>query len=178
MLFRRPRAGTPSANVPSPVLNSRHWRSSDMHAAAEVNAYPEAINFFTSNAAIMVSPHRTTSDVFEAQIDTNYIEPTLPVHQLKIAKSLVSNTTATHSQYLQCYGYFISIKLSWQYQLYSRSLARDADTEDVTLMAAKWLIAPLGIEVHSYITVALTEAAFDPRVASESGSYMETAKLP
>ncbi|KAH8551427.1 hypothetical protein BGW37DRAFT_513254 [Umbelopsis sp. PMI_123] len=83
---------TPSANV-RPLIIDLASLESVRKAAAEVNAYPEAIDVLINNAAIMASPYHTTKDGFEAQFGTNHIGPFLFTN-LIMPKLLASKTGA------------------------------------------------------------------------------------
>jgi NAD(P)-dependent dehydrogenase (short-subunit alcohol dehydrogenase family) len=84
------KAETPSANLRSLIVDLASLESV-RHAAAEVNAYPEAIDVLINSAAIFVSAYGTTQDGFETQFGTNHVGPFLFTN-LILSKILASKT--------------------------------------------------------------------------------------
>jgi NAD(P)-dependent dehydrogenase (short-subunit alcohol dehydrogenase family) len=100
------KAETPSANL-RPLLLDLASLDSVRLAAAEVNAYPEAIDVLINNAAIMASPYHTTKDGFEAQFGTNHIGPFLFTN-LILPKLLASETGAPRIVNVSSNGHIFS----------------------------------------------------------------------
>jgi NAD(P)-dependent dehydrogenase (short-subunit alcohol dehydrogenase family) len=100
------RAENPSASL-RPLLLDLASLESVRHAAAEVNAYPEAIDVLINNAAIMASPYYTTKDGFESQFGTNHIGPFLFTN-LILPKILASKTGAPRIVNVSSVGHILS----------------------------------------------------------------------
>ncbi|GAB5587124.1 hypothetical protein Unana1_02024 [Umbelopsis nana] len=74
--IRKIKEETPEANLRSLLLDLGSL-DSVRNAAAEVNAYSEAIDVLINNAAVMASPYFQTKDGFEGQFGTNHLGPFL-----------------------------------------------------------------------------------------------------
>jgi NAD(P)-dependent dehydrogenase (short-subunit alcohol dehydrogenase family) len=215
-------AETPSANLRSLLLDLASLESV-RHAAAEVNAYSEAIDVLINNAAIMASPYYTTKDGFEAQFGTNHIGPFLFTN-LILPKILASKTGAPRIVNVSSNGHHVSpvhfndpffdngkaYNKWWAYgqsktanMLFSRelanrykskglvafslhpgviltNLARDVDVSDFSevkdyegnVLEFKPEFKSVGAGTATHIV-----AAFDPTIASESGSYLADCQI-
>ncbi|KAI9281360.1 short-chain dehydrogenase [Umbelopsis sp. AD052] len=97
---------TPSANLRTLLLDLASLKSA-RHAAAEVNAYPEAIDVLINNAGIMASPYYTTEDGFESQFGTNHLGPFLFTN-LILPKILASKTGAPRIVNVSSVGHILS----------------------------------------------------------------------
>ncbi|KAH8551428.1 short-chain dehydrogenase [Umbelopsis sp. PMI_123] len=100
------KAETPSASVRALIIDLASLESVKK-AAADVNAYPEAIDVLINNAAIMASPYHTTKDGFEAQFGTNHIGPFLFTN-LIMPKLLASKTGAPRIVNVSSIGHIFS----------------------------------------------------------------------
>ncbi|KAI8576451.1 hypothetical protein K450DRAFT_256820 [Umbelopsis ramanniana AG] len=100
------KAETPSANLRSLVIDLASLESV-RHAAAEVNAYTEAIDVLINNAGIMASPYYTTKDGLEGQFGVNYVGPFLFTN-LILPKLLASKTGAPRIVNISSIGHILA----------------------------------------------------------------------
>ncbi|KAG2175315.1 hypothetical protein INT44_007803 [Umbelopsis vinacea] len=218
------KAETPSANLRSLIIDLASLESV-RHAAAEVNAYSEAIDVLINNAAIMASPYHTTKDGFEAQFGTNHIGPFLFTN-LILPKVLASKTGAPRIVNVSSVGHIFSpIRLDDPFfdngkayqkwtsygqsktanMLFARELSnryksqgltafslhpggintnlardvkpeelmtpmKDYDGEVVDWSNMEFKTIPEGTSTHLV-------AAFDPKIASDSGAYLDDCQI-
>ncbi|KAI9281362.1 NAD-P-binding protein [Umbelopsis sp. AD052] len=215
---------TPSANLRSLIIDLASLESV-RHAAAEVNAYSEAIDVLINNAAIMASPYHTTKDGLEAQFGTNHIGPFLFTN-LILPKILASTTGAPRIINVSSLGhafspirfddpFFDNGKAYHKFAAYGQSktanilfalelakryksqglvafslhpgriqtnLGRDLRPADFAEPIKDYegnVYDTTGVEFKSISAGTSTHivAAFDPNIASQSGSYLVSCQL-
>jgi NAD(P)-dependent dehydrogenase (short-subunit alcohol dehydrogenase family) len=215
---------TPSANL-RPLIIDLASLDSVRHAAAEVNAYPEAIDVLINNAGIMASPYHTTKDGLEGHFGSNHIGPFLFTN-LILPKILASKTGAPRIVNVSSIGHILapillddpsfdngkSYNKWWAYgqsktanMLFTRELSSRHKNRGLTAfclhpggiqtnlgrdMTPEDALEPVTdyygnvIDVTDFTPKTIPQgtsthivAAFDPSIASESGSYLVDCQI-
>ncbi|KAI9281363.1 NAD-P-binding protein [Umbelopsis sp. AD052] len=189
---------TPSADIRPLVINFASLYSV-RHAAAQVNAYVEDIDVLINNSDIKGCPYHTTEDGFEAIFGTNYVGPFLFIN-LIMPKILAS--TAPRIVSVSGIGHLLSAirfddlffdngnsYTEWIAYAQSRTanilFGCELSKRFKNRGLAAFSLHPGVIKKSSCVvnikilqgTSTLLVAAFDPTIASESGSYLVDCQI-